>query len=263
MTKQAPKLHELLAAEKTVVNASNLLLKETEAKFGKDHFFAGNDKTLTLIDDSPAKDAMERAARETRPLTTTVPATLGYFFSTWAKAEDLLFQKNKTNQTAIADIEFEGSVIASGVPVDELLGLESRLEILRGVIQKVPTLDASKKWVKDTDSAIDHVWKTAEPEVATKTEKDVSSVVLYPATEKHPAQIKEISKDVVKGSFSNTRYSGAITSRAKADALKNIDTLIAEVKKARTRANNVDVQTVNIGNVITNLIMGPIMSQQQ
>lgn len=260
MAKQAPKLHELLAAERTVTNASTLLLKETESKFGKDHFFAGNDKTLRLINDSPIKDAMEQAARETRPLTTTVPDTLEYFFKSWAKSEDLLFQKNRTNQKAIADIEFNGDVIAKDIPVDELMGLESRLEVLRGLIQKTPTLDASKKWVKDINQG-DHVWKTEQPEVATKTEKEVSSVVLYAATDKHPAQIKEVSKDVVVGSFSNMRFSGAITSRAKADALKNIDILISEVKKARTRANNVDVEIVNIGDVVTSLIMQPILTQ--
>lgn len=257
--KQAAKLHELLAAEKTVVQASAQLQQDVENKFAKDHFFSGNDKTLTLINDSVAKESIEKAARETRPLTTTVADTLQYFFNTWGKAEDLLFQKNRTNQKAVADLEFEGTVIATNVPVDELLGLESRLTTLRGVLQKMPTLDASKKWIKNT--AKEHSWKTEEPEVAAKTEKEVTPVVLYAATDKHPAQIKEVTKDVVVGRFENVRYSGAVTSRAKADALKTVDTLIAEVKKARTRANNVDVEVVNIGAVLTNLIMQPILNQ--
>jgi len=86
--------------------------------------------------------------------------------------------------------------------------------------------------------------------------------VLYEATDKHPAQIKEISKDVVVGAFSNMRFSGAITSRAKADSLAIIDELISEVKKSRTRANDVEVVPVNIGETITDILLEPIRNQQ-
>lgn len=260
-TKRIPKLHELLAAEKTVTSAFATLLTETKAKFGKEQFFQGNDKTLTLLVDGPAKESTERAARETRPLTTTVPDTLDYIAGIWTKAEDLLFQKNTTNQYAKADIEFEGKVIKQNVSIDELMGLEARLVTWRDLIQNAPTLDASKKWVSDSGNR-NFTWKTEQPEVAVKTEKDVQSVVLYPATEKHPAQIKEISKDIVVGAFSNMRFSGAITSRAKADSLAIIDTLISEVKKSRTRANEVEVVLVNIGKDITDLFLGPIRNQQ-
>ena len=130
-TKRIPKLHELLAAEKTVTSAFATMLAETESKFGKEQFFQGNDKTLTLLVDSPAKESTERAARETRPLTTTVPDTLNYIANIWARAEDLLFQKNTTNQLAKADIEFRGKVIAQNVSIDELMGLEARLVIWR------------------------------------------------------------------------------------------------------------------------------------
>jgi flagellin-like hook-associated protein FlgL len=254
------KLHELLAAEKTVLNASKILLEETEAKFGKDHFFTGMDKSLQMINESPTKDAIEKAAREVRPVTTTVDATLAYFFANWNKAEDLLFVKNKTNQTAVANIEFEGTVIASDVPVDELLGLENRLETLRRVIQRVPTLDASKSWIPALEVG-DGIWKTAIAETTTKTEKEVTSAVLYPATEKHPAQIKEISKDITVGSFTLTKFSGATTTRAKAESLSRIDTLISEVKKARTRANNIDIVADTIGQKITDIILAPFLEE--
>jgi hypothetical protein len=259
MTKPVAKLHELLAAEKTVLSATDLLVKDVENKFSKAQYFEGSDKTLTLINDSPVKDATEKAARETRPLTTTVPDTLQYMLASWVKAEDLLFQKNKTNCSALASIEFEGQTLIEGVPVDELMGLENRLVTLRTVLQKMPTLDSSKKWV--VDASRDHGWKTEVPETAVKTEKDVQSVVLYAATDKHPAQIEKITKDIVVGYFDQTKFSGAVTSRAKADALRNIDTLIAEVKRSRTRANNVDIEVVNVGQILVNLIMQPLLHQ--
>lgn len=259
ITRVATKLHELLAAEKTVLSATDLLVKDVENKFGKAQYFDGFDKTLILINDSPVKDATEKAARETRPLTTTVPDTLEYMLASWVKAEDLLFQKNKTNCTALASIEFDGETLIEGVPVDELMGLENRLVTLRTVFQKMPTLDSSKKWVIDSNR--DYSWKTEVPETAVKTEKDIQSVVLYAATQHHPAQIEKVSKDIVVGYFDQTKFSGAVTSRAKADALRIIDNLIAEVKRSRTRANNVDIVVVNIGQILVDKIMYPLLNQ--
>ena len=66
---------------------------------------------------------------------------------------------------------------------------------------------------KDANATLKGVWVGTNPEVTTKQEKIISPVVLYEATDKHPAQIKEISKDIVVGSFTKTVSSGAITSR--------------------------------------------------
>lgn len=257
MANRTAKLHEVLAAEKTVLAQAAKLLAETVAKLGKDHFFAGHDKSLTLLADSSVKAATEAAARDIKLLPTNVPDTLKYFFDSWTRAEDLLMRKNATNQNARADIEIDGVVLAEDVPVDELLGLEARLLEIRKVIDAVPTLDASKKWVKAADLGT-NIYRTESPEIVVKTEKITEAVVLYPATDKFPANIKEISKDNVVGSFSLTRTSGAITSAEKAEMMANVDTLIREVKMARTRANNIDIQEVNIGAVLAGFILSPI-----
>lgn len=253
------KLHELLAVEKTVTAAAEKLFQDTLGKFQRvDSFFQGNVKTLAMLSDSPENKAMERAARTEKVLPTTVPATLDYAMDFWAKAEDVLFQKNKTNQSAAADLEFEGKVIAEAVPVDELMGLEARLTKLRGLFATIPTLDASRNWVLDSNAAQKGTWVAASEDVTSKTEKVIDAKVLYEATEKHPAQVKEFSKDVVVGTFNVKNFSGAITAAQKARILEICDGLITEAKKSRVRANNIDACNDKIGQSLVDIMLSAL-----
>lgn len=252
-------LHEILAAEKTAVNTRDQLTKDTENKFAKgENYFTGFSKTLEMLGDNPSNSAIEAAARQDKALPTTVVATLDYYLARWANAEDVLFQKNKTNTAAIADLEFRGSVIATGIPVDELMGLEVRLSDLRKLMTQIPTLDASREWEPDVSAAQAGTWKAVNPQVTTKTEKKVTPVILYPATDKHPAQIEKVTEDVPVGTFTLSVISGATTAIQKANVIAVLDDLIIEVKKARTRANSVEVQKVYIGKTLTDLVMGAL-----
>jgi hypothetical protein len=253
------KLFELLAAEKTLSAAADKLITETKAKFQKaDTYFKGHIKTLKMLESKPENEAIENAARDEKTISTNVVDTLQYTLDHWAKAEDCIFQKNCTNQTATADLEYRGTCIRTGVPVDELMGLENRLKDLRGMIQEMPTLDASKDWEPDSTRGAGY-WKAKNQEVTTKTEKQMTPVVLYAATDKHPAQVKEVSKDVVIGSFTQLFFSGAGTTVGKSEAIKAIDDMIVECRKARNRANTVETVNANIGSTIVSLIMQEIV----
>jgi hypothetical protein len=247
-------LHEVLAVEKTKSDAANHLLTETGAKFGKEHFFSGHVKTLKMIADTPENEAMSKAAREERALPTTVYDTLEYMFALWAEAEDVIFQKNVTNTKALADVELNGLIIATDIPVDELLGLEVRLDKIRGVLKLMPTIDAARSWDKALDRG-QNVWVTRDAQTTSKTEKTMIPVVLAEATKEHPAQVKESTKDIVVGTFEKRDWSGAVTAVQKANCLKRIDDLIAAVKAARMRANKTEVIPGSIGLTISNLIL--------
>lgn len=248
-------LHEILAVEKTKTEAANALLKDTENKFGKDHYFYGHVRTLKMLTDSPEAEAMELAAKESRELPTTVYDTLEYALGIWSEAEDVIYQKNVSNTKALADIELDGAVVAAGVPVDELMGLENRLDKLRSVLMLIPTLEASMKWSPAPERGA-HVWVNENVQTASKTEKRMVPVVLYDATDKHPAQVKEVGKDEVVGTFERVLWSGAATTRQKADVLKRMDDLISAVKAARMRANKTEVAQGKIGNIIAQQILG-------
>jgi hypothetical protein len=250
------KLHELLAVEKTKVNASNKLLQDTLHKFKKPEYFSGHVKSLKMIEDSEQNRAIQDSAYDFRNLPTTVVETLEYAFKFWADSENVLYQKNKTNQYAMADLMYNGTVVAKDVPVDELLGLETRLQTLRGILDEMPTLTAAVKWTNDFDSNRRGAWMAVNPEVTTKTERTTVPVVLYDATDKHPAQVKESTVDRTVGTFMLQKYSGAATSAEKAKAINIVDNLLAEVKQARMRANSVEANTDTIGEKLVDIIMG-------
>ncbi len=257
MTEKAQaKLHELLAVEKTRVAAANKLLADTFQKFNKFEFFQGHEKTLKMLEDNPQNAATESAAYENRNMPTTVQETLEYALAAWARAEDVIVQKNMTNQFANSDLYFRGEVVSESVPVDELMGLEVRLESLRKVMEAMPTLAASVKW-RDADIGRKGAVVAVEPEVTTKTEKVMGVVVLYPATDKHPAQVEKIPSDKTVGMFKVVKSCGAATSAQKAEVMSTIDELIAEVKQARMRANSVVAVQNKIGQKIVDLIMRP------
>lgn len=256
-----PKLHELLAAEKTAVSQVNQLLLETRKKFASPQsFFFGMVKTLKMLTDSPENSALEAAARQEKARPSTVYDTVDYVLRYWARSEDLQYQKNRTNQNARGSIEFRGKVLLADLPVDELMGLEARLTALKQVFEHMPTLDASRKWKPDPQQG-EHVFVLETPEESAKTAKIVEPVVLYQATKEHPAQVKEVSRDVVVGKFSETQWSGAATAVQKAEVLSTLDELVAEVKKARMRANSTEAVTDKIAQPIVDVILGALGSK--
>ena len=251
------KLHELLAAEKTPTAAWNTLQEDTLKKFkNPDHFFHGHSKSLLMIEDTAANHAEEDKSREDKPVPTTVYDTLEYALGIFAKAEDLQYQKNATNRVAVGTVMWEGKPLLEGLPVDELLGLEARIQKIRGIIEAAPTLDATKNWVHAPQLGT-HVWELAQAEKTTKTEKTVFPIVMSPATDKHPAQVQAATKDSVVGTFSTMKRSGACTAVQKSDALVRVDALLIEIKQARMRANETVAVDGKIADKIVNLLLEP------
>lgn len=248
------KQHELLAAEKTVAAAWSTIYDETLKKFGNEHFFKGHVKGLKMLAESPANDALEAAAAETKALPTNVRDTLDYAFGIFANAENLQAQKNNTNTRTLADVMFRGKVLFKQLPVDELLGLEARVAKIRTLVTAMPTLDATRNWSRDPNTG---AW-ISEPEHTVKTEKVMTPVELSPATEKHPAQVEKVTKDIPVGKVTTQHFSGACTAVQKADAIRLVDELLVELKKARMRANETEVAvTPNVGDELKALLLSP------
>lgn len=248
-----PKLHETLAAEKTVNAAWNTLYEETLKKFGNDHFFAGHTKSLKMLEDNAANEAIEAQAGEHKAVPTNVLDTLSYALALYGNAETLQLQKNNANRNAVANVMLRGEVVFSALPVDQLLGLEARLAKVRLLYLAMPTLDASKSWMFDDKLGC---W-VAPPEYATKTEKIMVPVVLAPATDKHPAQVEKVTRDNTVGKFTTVKRSGAATAVQKAEAIKLIDELLVEVKQARMRANETEVPHADLGKKLVDLLLTP------
>lgn len=253
----ATKLHEVLPVQKTLQSAWNQLLTSTKKKFkSQANFFEGHSKSLKMIEESPENENIQDQSLEEKPVITTVLDTLDYALDIFGKSEDLQYQKNKANQSAVGTVMWKGEVLLKDMPVDQLLGLEARLGDILNLYMDIPTLDATKNWIPDENIG-NNVWKTEFPEVTTKTEKVMIPVILVEATDNHPAQVDRATKDKVVGKFTTTKRSGAATAIQKANGIKMVGDFLVEVKQARMRANTAEVTKEKVSKAIIEVLLSP------
>lgn len=156
---------------------------------------------------------------------------------------DLTAQKDWANTRARADVIVEGEVLLEQVPATFLLFLEKQLTDLRTFVAAIPALDPAEEWTLDPATDL---WRT-EPTQTTRTKKVQRPIVLYPATEEHPAQTQLISEDVVVGTWVTTKTSGALPEPRKQQLLERIEMLSRAVKHARETANGVEAPEQALG----------------
>jgi hypothetical protein len=239
-----PQLHELLAAENDVRGQWKQISEETLHVFAKPQMFQGKVTKLTMTKpglDDQTKRATEESGSAVETMGTTVGARLQYTGPFFMRLVDHRLEKDLTNQKAKADIIVDNQVIASGIPATCLLDLEDRLTSYRAIYMAIPTLDVKKEW-EGAENLGSGIWKTKNPEVRSKTEKDFHSRILVAPTDKHPAQIEKWNVDVVVGKTEVTEHSGMLTSARKAEILSRCDKLIVAVKEARARANQTPIE---------------------
>lgn len=234
-------LHELLAVEADLTNTVRSLMQEAENTFTKkSSHFDGQTRAIKYLSDARQGEN----ATEHKEVVTTVNDKLDYVFRHMSRLYDALYQKEEANQRAKADLVVDGAVLIEGAPATFLLGMEGRLKQLRDMFIAIPTLYPAKKWVP-SDADGDGIWKTDEA-VTMRSEKDRKHKVLYEATKEHPAQITEWNEDVAVARIETVYRSGAWTPKRKADVLDRLDKLLRAVKKARQRANTVEVQSEHV-----------------
>jgi hypothetical protein len=251
----AKKLHELLAVEPDLKNKFNLIADETMVTFNKkaDHFL-GSLRTLTMVD---VDRKHEEAAGEVRKeFVTTVDEKLRYTWESIVPYFDSLLMKEKTNQSAGADLVVDGEVLAKDVPATFLLGMEDRLKLVRAVYAAIPTQQPGIAWAPDPNER-PGVYKAVHPEHAQKTEKDFQFKVLVPANDKHPAQLEKWDATKVAGVYTTEKWTSMWTPAEKSLRLGRIDELITAVKECRMRANGIDVVKLDIGEKFRQFIHRP------
>lgn len=249
-------LHQLLAVEGDLARGAKSRLQEAIKIFKKPDRFFGKVTELRHFSD----EHKELDTTDVKDLDTTVSEVLGYAFIALEKAWDATLQKEATNQLAKADIEV-GYLKIEGVPAGGLLALESRLQELKDVLLAAPTLPPGRKWVRDYQELRD-IYVDTNPESRTKTEKQQVPVVLYEATDKHPAQVQLATKDVVIGKYTDTATSGMLTPLNKANMLDRLDEVLTAVKDARQRANKQEVVSVHAAKSILDYIAGEDLTKK-
>jgi hypothetical protein len=247
------KLHELLAVEGDIEGEFKKIVTEAQHTFDKkpNHFFGSIRRLEMFKEEDQSKSGLE----EHQEMVTTVYEKLKYTSSSIERYFDALLQKERTNQDAKADLVVNGVLLAKDVPATFLLGLESRLKIVRSVYQAIPTLPPGYKWERD-EAQGKGVYRQSHPEEKFKTAKTFKHKILYEATDKHPAQIEKWEENENVGKYITEKWCGMISSAEKSVLLNRIDKLIRATKKARQRANTAAVVKLKIGDDIIKYIHG-------
>ena len=245
-------LHELLAVQGDLEGKYKKMREEAIETFTKRKtHFGGYHKTLRMF--AETDKAQEAAGEDHKELTETVDAKLDYIHSDIVRLMDALLQKESTNQNAKADLVVDGIVLGTNLPATWLLGMETKLKEIRDVYESIPTLDPGVKWELDPVAG-KNVYRSAHPEVKSKTVQDIAYKVLQPATKEHPAQVETWKENKPVGEYVTNHISGAISPARKSVLLGRIDNLLRAVKKARMRANNTPVEKIRIGKQLISYI---------
>jgi hypothetical protein len=247
------KLHELLAVENDIKDVFTKIVDETTKTFNQksSHFQETRKKYHPFkADDTDIPD------EEFMPMVTTVADKLDYAKGPFIRMIDALLQKERANQTACADLVVENpdgtmQTIIEKTPVIFLVQMENVLTRIRGVYAEIPTFDPAKSWSKDETGV--GIWKAEDVE-RIRTKKVPHIIVKYAATKEHPAQTDLVSVDAAVGKWTHSTKSGALSPKQKSQLLDRIDRLIAGVKIARAKANDLEVEPARIGSQFFNFI---------
>lgn len=246
------KLHEVLAVEASLGVVANRLFKESIKTLNKDNLFTGEVKSHKIF----AEDAQHLVqATMERKVTSTVKQNLEYaFLEGLVPYWDAVAQKDEANQRSKADVIVGDVVILKDVPGTTLLGLEAKLGSLLELFNAIPTLAPGIAWEADS-TQMEGVYRNPVIEERMQSVKVPDHRVLYEATDKHPAQIEKFEKIEHIGKFTLQSFSGMISPYEKANRIKRLQSLISAVKKARQRANCVEVSDVHIGQALTDFLL--------
>lgn len=245
-----PKLHELLAAEGTLGQQAEKTRADLENTFEKkqQHFIG---QTVLF---QPVEEGKQPVEETNRKIQTTVRKELRWIAGILTPVLDTGFQIDKANTQAVADIELEdGTVLAKNVPTTALLRLEHRMDEILKLAAKIPTLDPLKNF--EPDKAAGEGIYRARDEVKTRGRKVPKVIVKYPHTEQHPAQTELITLDEPAGTVTTSIWSGELSVADKGDLLERCEKLRVAIKKARARANGIEVSTQDkIGSTLLNYV---------
>lgn len=231
------KLHEVIAIVGNVNGQFDKTLNDLRETFTKKrHLFEQKRVSFTSFD-----EGAPTVVEEQSDIQTTVPKELAWFGEFAARLFDTTYNIHSGNTQAKADIvDDDGNTILKDVPATAMLEMEKILQKMHSLLESAPTLDPALGFSPDPGTG-QGVF-VARDKTKNRTKK-VKEVLLKAAhTDKHPAQTEVIDVDKPIGTIVETHWSAMLRPADKADLLSRCDLLIRAVKRARFRANEVEVQ---------------------
>ena len=107
----------------------------------------------------------------------------------------------------------------------------------------MPVLDTAEDWEykAEADSFVSKASRS------NRTKKVPKNHIKYEATKEHPAQVEMYMEDVWVGTWTTTKFSGAIPAATRNAMHERVGKLLDAVKAAREEANGLEVKPQKIG----------------
>lgn len=198
----------------------------------------------------PRDEEGEALPGEEKLITHDAPTILRELSTKLVDLFDVSLVRDQANCSAFADVEVDGTTIAKQVPVTYLLFLEKKLVDLHTLVKKLPVLPLGESWTRNQSLGV----YESKPTETTRTKKITRPLIMVEATDKHPAQVKEISEDIVAGYWTTTKYSSAFSQADVNAMLARVEKLQRAVKFAREQANSSVVPNAKIGAAVVDFV---------
>jgi hypothetical protein len=235
------KLSQIIAVEASVKTRTDKAVTAVYHAIQRTEPLTGLSRTY-----QPKKEDGETFPPEHKRVQATGEQVVEQFREAFAGLFDLTATKDFANCHAKADVVVDGVVILKDAPVTYLLFLEKKLVDVHTFILKLPTLDPGETWHVDEAQ---NCW-ASDVSYSTKSRKEMKNHEKSPATDKHPAQVEVYTEDVVIGTWTIRKFSGALPVARVAEFTKRVDKLLSAVKFAREQANTVQAPELRVADAL-------------
>ena len=233
-----PKLNQIIAIQAGKKTQAKETLTEAYHLLKKPELLNGLVRTYQPRDEGGEMLPDERKAVQVKinDLISKVTADLTEMF-------DVVATQDWSNCQAKADVVVDGRKLLASVPVTHLLFLEKQLVDLRTFIDTLPVLDTSEEWEYKPEADC----YVSRPTRYNRSKKVPKNHIKYEATKEHPAQVEMYMEDVWVGTWTATKFSGAMPAADRKAMLERVRKLLDAVKSAREEANGLEVKPQKVG----------------
>lgn len=240
------RLSQIVAVQKAVATTANRAVTDGYHTLQKAPLVTGISRTY-----QPKDEEGERLPPESTKVQVKASDVVAMTAREMTRLFDVTATKDWGNCEAKADVVVDNVALLTGVPVSYLLFLEKQLTDLATIVKTVPLLDPAEEWSHDPATG---AWRTA-PTQTMRTRKVPRNHVKAEATDRHPAQVEMYFEDVSVGTWTTTKFSGAMDAATRAALLGRIEKLHHAVKFAREEANTTEVRDQKVGETIFDYLL--------
>lgn len=235
------KLNQVIAVVPSKKSQAESVKTDIYHKAQKPELFSGLIKTYQSNEEKG-----EQQPSESKNIQCNMIEMIKEFANATTQVLDVVATQDTANCQAKSNIEVDGKVLLTELPVTYLLFLEKQLTDLTTFVDKLPILDPSETWTFDPNKNC----YVSAPAATNRYKKVPFPFEKSPATDKHPAQVEVLTRDEFMGVWTCVKFSSAVPAKHKAVFADRVRKLKEAVVRAREEANCIQATNVSVGQKI-------------